>query len=73
MWELHFLGDTAISIEADPNEWAREFELALQANKVVYVHDSKAARTLAVNPRLVAHWTLGAVGLDRPIGRSETH
>jgi hypothetical protein len=58
--QLHFVGNTSIPIDVDLEEWARSFEGALQANKVVRIDSPEEARTLAINPRLVTHWTHGA-------------
>jgi len=58
--EVHFVGNASIPIDVDLEEWTRDFELALHTNKVVHINDPRDARTLAINPRLVTHWTHGA-------------
>ena len=55
--ELHFVGNETIQLEVDLEEWARGFEEAAHKNKIMSVREQMDGSTLAINPRLVTHWT----------------
>jgi hypothetical protein len=47
--------DQVLVVRADPEQWAKAYQRALDSNSVIEVHDAEG-RTLAINPHQIQFW-----------------
>lgn len=57
---LHLVGGREIQLDVDPDEWTEAFESALRKDEVVKIEDPSDGGTMAINPRQVLYWKVGA-------------